>query len=62
MLRQVLPECRKLGMKRVLVCCVQENEGSRRTILNNGGIYESTVYLPERGVYLERYWIDLNKE
>ena len=62
MLRQVLPECRKLGMERVLVCCVQENEGSRRTILNNGGIYESTVYLPERGVYLERYWINLNKE
>ena len=61
MLRQVLPECRKLGMERVLVCCVQDNEGSRRTILHNGGIYESTVYLAERDVYLERYWIDLNK-
>ena len=60
MLRLVLPECRKLGIDHVLVCCVQGNEGSRRTILNNGGQYESTVYLEERGVYLERYWIDLS--
>ena len=61
MLRQVLPECRRLGLERVLVCCVRENEGSRRTILNNGGVYESTVYLAERDAYLERYWIDLNQ-
>ena len=59
MLRLVLPECRALGIDRVLICCLQGNEGSRRTILNNGGIYESTVYFPERDVYLERYWIDL---
>lgn len=62
MLRQVLPECRKLGLERVLVCCVRENEASRRTILNNGGVYESTVYLAERDVYLERYWIDLKEK
>jgi len=61
MLKLVLPECRRLGINRVLVCCVEENEGSRRTILNNGGVYESTVFLPGRDVYLERYWIDLSK-
>ena len=59
MLRLVLPECRRLGINRVLICCVRGNEGSRKTILNNGGKYESTVYLEERDVYLERYWIDL---
>ena len=59
MLRAVLPECRKLGLSRVLVSCVRENEGSRRTILHNGGVYESTVYLPERDVWLERYWIEV---
>lgn len=59
MLGLVLPECRKLGIDRVLVCCVRGNEGSRRTILHNGGEYESTVFFPERDVYLERYWIDL---
>ena len=61
MLKLVLPECKKLGLNSVLVCCVQGNEGSRRTILNNGGVYESTVYLKERDVYLERYWIDLTE-
>ena len=61
MLKLVLPECRRLGIRHVLVCCVRGNEGSRKTILNNGGQYESTVYLKERDVYLERYWIDLTE-
>lgn len=61
MLRLVLPECRALGLRRVLLCCRTDNEGSRRTILHNGGVYESTVYLAERGAHLERYWIDLGE-
>lgn len=60
MLKSVLPECKALGIKRVLISCVQGNEGSKRTILNNGGVYESTVYEPKEAVYLERYWIDLS--
>lgn len=36
MLRLVLPECKSLGINRILICCVRGNEGSRRTILNNG--------------------------
>lgn len=60
MLGLVLPECRKLGLDHVLISCVQGNEGSRRTILKNGGVYESTVYLEERETWLERYWIDLS--
>lgn len=59
MLRDVLPECVKLGLDRILVCCLEDNEGSRKTILNNGGIYESTVYEPDGKVNLERYWITL---
>ncbi len=58
MLHLVLPECRKLGLERILVCCLEGNEGSRKVILSNGGVYESTVYWPERNVELERYWID----
>lgn len=61
MLRLVLPECAKLGIRRVLVTCVQGNDGSRRTILHNGGVYETTVFDPENGLWLERYWIDLSK-
>ncbi len=58
MLRLALPICRELGIEKALVCCLVENEASRRTILNNGGVYESTVYEPERDMRLERYWID----
>ena len=61
MLRLILPECKKLGIERVLICCIQGNEGSRRTILKNGGVYESTVYEEDRDRYLERYWIDLSE-
>lgn len=61
MLKLVLPECKRLGIERVLISCVKGNEGSRKTILKNGGVYESTVYLAEREVYLERYWIDLRE-
>ena len=60
MLKAVLPVCKALGIEKVLISCVKGNEGSRGTILNNGGVYESTVYLEERDVYLERYWIDLS--
>ena len=62
MLALVLPKCRALGLERVLISCVRGNEGSRRTILKNGGVYESDVYEPEKGVYLERYWIDLREQ
>ena len=61
MLRLFLPECGKLGMKRVLITCLRGNEGSKRTILKNGGVFESVVREPEKDVYLERYWIDLSE-
>ena len=60
MLAAALPKCRELGIIRVLVTCIDANEGSRRTILKNGGVYESTVFEPGEKVYLERYWIDLS--
>ena len=60
MLKSVLPICKALGIHRVLITCQQGNEGSRRTILKNGGVYESTVWEPEEKVWLERYWIALD--
>lgn len=59
MLHDTLPHCKKLGIQNVLICCLKDNEGSRKTILNNGGIYESTVHEPHDNVDLERYWISL---
>lgn len=59
MLAQVLPECRRLGIFDVLVCCLEDNEASRRTILKNGGVYESKVFEPRDQIWIERYWIHL---
>ena len=57
LLKEALPICRFLGINKALVCCESDNEGSVKTILKNGGSYESTVYDPENGSYINRYWI-----
>ena len=59
MLADFLPVCRRMMLGRVLVTCLQDNEGSRRTILKNGGVYENTVFEPDLKANLERYWIKL---
>ena len=61
MLKLALPKCKELGIDKVLITCIEDNIGSRKTILANGGVYESTVYEPDEKVNLERYWIDLLK-
>lgn len=59
-LRLCLPFCREtLGLDRVLITCKTTNEGSRRTILSAGGVYENTAHEPDRNVDLQRYWITL---
>ena len=47
MLAAALPYCRQLGLERVMVTCNVENEGSRRTILHNGGVYEGDSVEPD---------------
>ncbi len=59
MLKAILPYCKELGMEKVLIACKENNIGSERTILNNGGIYESTVYEAEKNCKLKRFWINL---
>lgn len=59
-LRLCLSWCKEtLGLDQVLITCQPHNEGSRRTILSAGGVYENTVHEPDRNVDLERYWITL---
>ncbi len=48
-----LPRAAALGLKRVLITCDDDNEGSRRTIERNDGVYEDT----RKGK--RRYWIEL---
>lgn len=59
MLKQALPYSKELGLDRVLITCFEDNIASEKTMLANGGIYESTVYEPDEKVSLKRYWIDL---
>lgn len=59
MLSLALAECGRLGIRDVLITCLSDNEASRRTILKNGGIYESTVFEPESKCSIERYWVHL---
>ncbi|SFD11454.1 GNAT family N-acetyltransferase [Butyrivibrio sp. YAB3001] len=60
MLRLALPYCRDdLGLSKVMISCITGNEGSRKTIIANGGIYENTLHEPDEGIDLERYWISL---
>ena len=59
MLHEVLPYCKSLGLKRVLLTAGDENVGSVKTILANGGILESYVTSEKHHVMVGRYWITL---
>ncbi len=59
MLRMALPYCREIGLEKVLITCIDGNIGSEKTILANGGVYESTVHEPNDNVDLKRFWITL---
>ena len=57
MLKMALPFCSSIGLDEVLITCNDDNIGSEKVMLANGGEYESTVFEPEEGVNLKRYWI-----
>lgn len=59
MLKAVLPYCREIGLDKILIACLTDNTGSEKTILNNGGVYESTVREWKRKRKLKRFWIKL---
>ena len=62
MLKLMLAVCREYGERKVLLCCGRENDGSRRTILKNGGVLENEVEDAVGicgGGTIERYWINL---
>ena len=59
MLKMALPFCKEIGIDRVLITCKEENIGSEKTILSNGGVYERTVHEPTENKNLKRFWITL---
>lgn len=62
MLRLILPICRELGERKVLLTCDKKNEASQKTIAKNGGVLEKeitdTVGLSKSGT-IQRYWISI---
>ena len=56
MIALALKECRKLGIRRVLMVCDKENIGSAKSILNNGGVLENEVVV--NGVSEQRYRLE----
>ena len=59
-IRLALQECKKLGINRVLMTCSKDNIGSKKTIINNGGVLENEVN--DDGEIVQRYWINLKEE
>lgn len=57
MIALALDECRKLGIKKVLMVCNKDNIGSAKSIQNNSGILENEIEID--GVIVQRYWIKL---
>ncbi len=58
-LKLVLKECKKLGMKKVLVSCREENIWSAKIIEKNNGKYENSRYKEDNNNTYRRYWIEI---
>jgi predicted acetyltransferase len=55
MLALCLRKCREHGLDKVLITCDITNEGSRRTIIDNGGAFDRLT--KDGDEILERYWV-----
>lgn len=56
-----LLEAQRYGLDKVLVTCATHNEGSRKTILSLGGIFEKNTIDKSDNETMELYWIDVNE-
>ena len=56
-LSMALDICKKMGIEKVLITCDENNIGSRKVILNNGGkFFDSSQHVKDT---IERYWVKL---
>lgn len=60
MIGLALKECEKLGINKVLMTCDADNYGSEKSIINNGGVFESEFN--DDGNIEKRYWITIKEE
>jgi predicted acetyltransferase len=59
MLKQALPICLSLGIKKALITCDIDNFGSQRVIEKCSGIFENVTNDSQLKVQKRRYWIDI---
>jgi predicted acetyltransferase len=59
MLKQALPICSSLGIKKVLITCDIDNFGSLKVIEKCGGIFENVTNDSQLKIQKRRYWIDI---
>jgi len=57
MFRLGLEACKEMGLERVLVCCDEKNESSKKTIVSNGGILYSKTIVD--GETVLKYWFTI---
>lgn len=57
----ILQIAKSHGLEKVLITCADYNEGSRKTIISFGGIYEKSNYDESDNENMELYWIDVNE-
>ncbi len=61
MLSLALEKAKDLGINKVLITCNKGNIASEKTIIKNGGIFESEE-IEENGNIVRRFWIDLGED
>ncbi|SET18217.1 Acetyltransferase (GNAT) domain-containing protein [Oceanobacillus limi] len=50
-------KAKEIGLTKLLLVCDEANEGSIKTIQNNGGVADSD-FIKEDGAVIKRFWIE----
>lgn len=53
-----LKDCKKFGLKKVLITCNKNNIASARTIKALGGVLFDEFFYEEMNMIVQRYWVD----
>jgi predicted acetyltransferase len=62
MVRQVLPMCRGLGLKEIMITCADDNVASWRVIEKFGGVLKDKIWDDVDSEMIRRYWLTLPPE
>ena len=57
MIGLALQKCKEMKIDKVMMSCLKDNIGSKKSIINNGGVYDQDIF--DGDEILERYWISL---